>query len=149
MTTLREAAQQALEAWDNDENGTMDQPMSGAMETLRAALKQPEQEPVAWIEHGLVEAPDGLVWEKGSVGYYTPLYTHPPRRTGLPHCERSCEATAFKIEIRRLKAEKQEIGAALRRLISYCHTLENRFMEADGEHPALQQAKEAYAKVET
>ncbi len=113
MTTLREAAQQALEAWDNDENGTMDQPMSGAMETLRAALKQPE------------------------------------RRTGLPHCERSCEANAFKIEIRRLKAEKQEIGAALRRLISYCHTLENRLMEADGEHPALQQAKEAYAKVET
>jgi hypothetical protein len=39
-----------------------------------------KQEPVAWIEHGLVEAPDGLVWEKRSVGYYTPLYTHPPRR---------------------------------------------------------------------
>jgi hypothetical protein len=28
-----------------------------------------------------------------------------PRRTGLPHCERSCEANAFQIEIRRLKAE--------------------------------------------
>jgi hypothetical protein len=78
-----------------------------------------------------------------------PQVQEPPRRTGLPHCERSCEANAFKIEIRRLKAEKQEIGAALRRLISYCHTLENRLMEADGEHPALQQAKEAYAKAET
>ena len=51
----------------------------------RAALEQPEQaEPMAWIEHGLVEAPDGLVWEKRSVGYYTPLYTHPPRREPEP-----------------------------------------------------------------
>jgi hypothetical protein len=36
----------------------------------------------------------------------------------------------------------------LRRLISYCNTLENRLMEADGEHPAVQEAKEACAKVE-
>ena len=35
------------------------------------------QEPVAWIEHGLVEAPDALCWERGSVGNYTPLYTAP------------------------------------------------------------------------
>ena len=28
-----------------------------------------------------------------------------PRRAGLPHCEHSCEANAFQIEIRRLKAE--------------------------------------------
>jgi hypothetical protein len=51
-------------------------------------------------------------------------------------------------ELRRLHAVNQELGAALRRLISYCNTLENRLMEADGEHPALQEAKEAYAKVE-
>jgi hypothetical protein len=51
-------------------------------------------------------------------------------------------------ELRRLSAVNQELGAALRRLISYCNTLENRLMEADGEHPALQEAKEAYAKLE-
>jgi len=51
-------------------------------------------------------------------------------------------------ELRLLHAENGELGAALRRLISYCNTLENRLMEADGEHPALQEAKEAYAKVE-
>jgi hypothetical protein len=51
-------------------------------------------------------------------------------------------------ELRRLHAVNQELGAALRRLISYCNTLENRLMEADGEHPALQEAKEAYAKLE-
>jgi len=41
------------------------------------------------------------------------------------------------------EAQRDELGAALRRLISYCTTLENRLMEADGEHPALQEAKEA------
>jgi hypothetical protein len=51
-------------------------------------------------------------------------------------------------ELRRLHAVNHELGAALRRLISYCNTLENRLMEADGEHPALQEAKQAYAKVE-
>lgn len=46
-------------------------------------------------------------------------------------------------ELRRLHAVNAELGAALHRLISYCHTLENQLMEADGEHPALQEAKEA------
>lgn len=41
MSNLREAAQQALEAWDNDETGTLDD-QHGAMETLREALEQPE-----------------------------------------------------------------------------------------------------------
>ncbi len=51
-------------------------------------------------------------------------------------------------ELRRQHALNGELGAALRRLISYCNTLENRLMEADGEHPAVQEAKEAWAKVE-
>jgi NTP pyrophosphatase (non-canonical NTP hydrolase) len=50
--------------------------------------------------------------------------------------------------VRRLHALNGELGAALRRLISYCNNLENRLMEADGEHPAMQEAKEAWAKVE-
>ena len=51
-------------------------------------------------------------------------------------------------ELRRLHAVNWGLGAALRRLISYCNNLENRLMEADGEHPAMQEAKEAWAKVE-
>jgi NTP pyrophosphatase (non-canonical NTP hydrolase) len=57
-------------------------------------------------------------------------------------------ATQAAAELRRLHAVNAELGAALRRLISYCNTLENRLMEADGEHPALQEAKEAFAKAE-
>ena len=51
-------------------------------------------------------------------------------------------------ELRQLHSVNTELGAALRRLISYCNNLENRLMDADGEHPAMQQAKEAWAKVE-
>jgi hypothetical protein len=60
------------------------------------------------------------------------------------------EARAENAERERDIAEAQckELGAALRRLISYCNNLENRLMEADGEHPAMQQVKEALAKVE-
>jgi hypothetical protein len=57
-------------------------------------------------------------------------------------------ATKAAAELRRLHSVNTELGAALRRLISYCNTLENRLMEADGEHPAMQEAKEAWAKVE-
>jgi NTP pyrophosphatase (non-canonical NTP hydrolase) len=57
-------------------------------------------------------------------------------------------ADAASAELRRLHSVNTELGAALRRLISYCNTLENRLMEADGEHPAVQEAKEACAKVE-
>jgi hypothetical protein len=60
----------------------------------------------------------------------------------------NAKMNAAAAELRRLHALNGELGAALRRLISYCNTLENRLMEADGEHPAVQEAKEAYAKVE-
>jgi hypothetical protein len=46
-TALREAAQQILVAWDNDDSGTMDHPLSAAIEALRDALAQEEQEPTA------------------------------------------------------------------------------------------------------
>ncbi len=50
-------------------------------------------------------------------------------------------------ELRRLHNVNTELGAALRRLISYCNNLENR-LDADGEHPAMQEAMEAWAKAE-
>jgi len=43
MSDLKQAAQQALEAWDTYENGTMDHPLSGVMEALRAALEAQEE----------------------------------------------------------------------------------------------------------
>ncbi len=48
-TDLRTAAQQALEALQNCANGEDDVLLTrDALAALRAALEQPEQEPVAW-----------------------------------------------------------------------------------------------------
>jgi len=49
MSDLRNAAEQVVEAWDNDENGTMDHPLSGAMEMLRAALEKHKKD-VEWMK---------------------------------------------------------------------------------------------------
>ena len=75
MSDLREAAEMALEAMDNEESPTYKQ-WYGAIEALRQALVQPEQEPVAWM------------WKDGSLttdpdeadGTWTKLYTAPPKR---------------------------------------------------------------------
>ena len=92
MSTLREAAQQALEAllaaWQHNPHWQTNE----AITALRAALAQEEQEPVAWMYEGIRH--DGtahgphLVWKpeymdamsanKGAKA--VPLYTHPPRR---------------------------------------------------------------------
>jgi hypothetical protein len=77
MTTLREVAQQALEALE-----TVFMPHHPAVISLRAALEQPEQEPVAWMVYTqdgksvcVTDNPaDFIEWRS------FPLYTHPPRR---------------------------------------------------------------------
>jgi hypothetical protein len=60
MTTLREAAQQALEALENARDTTYSDTLYAQFEVsitaLRAALEQPEQEPVAMCR----------TWHKGS-----------------------------------------------------------------------------------
>jgi hypothetical protein len=92
MTTLREAAQQALEALEALQGGCTDS-NDGTVEaitvwcpevidTLRAALEQPEPEPVAWMVYTqdgksvcVTDNPaDFIEWRS------FPLYTHPPRR---------------------------------------------------------------------
>ena len=90
MTTLREAAQQALEALEatHYDVGSAERQRletEDAITALRKALAQQEQEPVAWVN---AEHLQGL-----TLGYYghaeiytdesqgrVPLYTHPPRR---------------------------------------------------------------------
>jgi hypothetical protein len=79
--SLREAAQQALEALEYINKygfvlADYEGPMEQAITALRAALEQPEQEPM------VVKDSNGLTlkagWDDLPVG--TPLYTHPPRR---------------------------------------------------------------------
>ena len=75
-----EAIRQALEAWDAYDGGTLDHPMSDAMEALRVAIKQAkQQEPVCEVLN-----------ERGEVDYIsyvppvgTPLFTAPRQWVGL------------------------------------------------------------------
>ena len=84
MTTLREAAQQALEALGSS---LYPQPRQmAAIAALKAALAQPAPEPVAWM----VYTPDGKsVCVTDNPADFTeqhralPLYTAPPQRKPL------------------------------------------------------------------
>jgi hypothetical protein len=93
MTTLREAAQQALEALEYKGNiWHMDCPLEAAITALKAALEQPEQEPVAWIQSNHLQ-----LAQRGPFSCrveptqrhpdFVPLYTHPPRRKPLSNEE--------------------------------------------------------------
>ena len=88
MTDLRKAAEMALEVMEyNRANGTPN--MGAAIEALRQALAQPEQEPVAWITECQEIGPnygkkrfDALPIQSLNPLMYkhTPLYTAPPKR---------------------------------------------------------------------
>jgi hypothetical protein len=90
MTTLREAAQQALEAWEHINKygfvlADYEGPMEQAITALKAALEQPEQEPVATVKvmgsYNGVPALGCLI--DASATHVTrgdKLYTRPPRR---------------------------------------------------------------------
>jgi len=88
MTTLRTAAQQALEALDKATRYMSDsdyRKLNDAIDILKAALEQPEQEPVAWMEDFGNAFPLGAVkgagsWRDDHQRNWMPLYTHQPRR---------------------------------------------------------------------
>jgi hypothetical protein len=82
MNTLRDVAQKALDAWDKWDGGTMDHAISPAIEVLRTALAEPQQEPVAWgyrlPEDGRIIdciTPEEHAREPGQ--YTVPLYAAP------------------------------------------------------------------------
>ena len=83
-TDLRDAARQALEAltWLEPEGAVVTAARNDAITALRAALEQPEQEPVAWMVYTqdgksvcVTDNPaDFIEWRS------FPLFTYPPRR---------------------------------------------------------------------
>ena len=87
MTTLREAAQQALEAlegWKDDAPSQWTTRDEKTITALRAALAEPVPEPVA-CQHR--DEPRGCYRVRCQLGRkcVEPLYTHPPLRAALEH----------------------------------------------------------------
>ena len=87
MSDLRKAAQQALEALEEACGNRCNAEYNpcyrrAAADNLRAALAQPEQEPVLWM------MPDGKIVDKWALQFYggqagEPLYKAPPQRKPL------------------------------------------------------------------
>lgn len=100
---LREAAEHLLEAWDKGTHSVVD-----AITALRAALAEPEAEPVAWMESPYGEirrnplykiaAPQSVEW---SIPLYAALAEPPPSKNACvyPQCvsttRTQCEAWAL------------------------------------------------------
>ena len=83
MSNLRAAAQQALEALEicavrQEHQWHGLQQVQIVKAALRAALEQPEQEPVAWMTPGK----DIITCNGAGTRFndWIPLFTHPPRR---------------------------------------------------------------------
>jgi hypothetical protein len=81
-----DAMKQALEALVWEAEGWEDVPpiTRDAITALRAALAEPEQEPVAWVDPSWMN-PETRTWESesfapGPINGWSPLYTAPPQR---------------------------------------------------------------------
>ena len=84
-TNLRYAARQALEALETDTVSL--NAINNAASFLRAALEQPEQEPVAWMDPNRGEVCrahwlESHAPERDVDRFSCPLFTQPPRREG-------------------------------------------------------------------
>ena len=106
MTTLREAAQQALEALEYD--GLLKKRQ--AIAALRAALAQEQAEPVAWLQPRTVDGhlrPD-LGYEACSSADYGafPVYRVPPR---CPNCA-SLEAQNNELDRKLAEMERADLS---------------------------------------
>ncbi len=104
---LRDAAQQALDALESEHP---DIQLRAAI-ALRAALEQPEQEPVAWMVYTL-DGKSAFVTDNpadfGDQHRALPLYTHPPRREWQGMTDD--ELTALGIVHSRYQEESLETG---------------------------------------
>ena len=79
---VMQMALDALECWQRNED--CNEPMSKILEALRAALAQPEPEPVAWmwnVNNGAGYSSRGIGFEQTNIPFakHTPLYAVPPQ----------------------------------------------------------------------
>jgi hypothetical protein len=131
-TDLRTAAQQALEAlnevtgWQSLAPQRVMDEVEDALAALRAAIEAAltPGEPVACPSCGSKQVECAICASGFTTAPQRPA--QPERRTGLPHCERSCEANAFQIEIRRLESALRGAVAAEREACAkICESLQD------------------------
>ena len=114
---LREAAFQALEAWDDLQSYQKPTTIHQRIEALRNALAEPEpmQEPVAWLDQDLNAAYTAAEMDGDSTNGLVPLYAAPPQRPPLTDeeidalaLEVRCDPAALRSAIeRKVRGEKE------------------------------------------
>jgi hypothetical protein len=100
MTTLRQAVQEFVSDYDCGGCGHFQYYAERFRTALRAALEQPEQEPVAWIhrKHYLLGHAENMPpADKALAQGWEPLYTHPPRREWQGLSEEEINAVAAEL----------------------------------------------------
>ena len=118
MTGLREAAQMALEALEYaEQNHGGDDCYFDAIEALRTALAQPEQEPVTMV---ISKTGDSSVtmswWHEPALPVGTPLYTAPPQREWVGLTEEEVNEYKGRVGlyfVRKIEAKLKEKNNAL------------------------------------
>lgn len=97
MDFLRQAAQMALEAWDRSRQWPFPTRPDKEFDALRAALAQPEQEPVAyqWLGTSVIRK---RVPKTAEADAWQPLYTAPPQRKPLRTVIYACPICAASLE---------------------------------------------------
>ena len=130
ITLPRATVQQALEAWEHINKygfvlADYEGPMEQAITALKAALEQPEQEPVAWCDieedgtiHGL------RYWSEPGRREHA-LYTHPPRRETEPAFD-ALVAISLLTHLGGEVADYEDVVEAVRRV----HALNGELLEA-------------------
>ena len=105
MTTVREAAQMALQALQESKPIDINDPTAfyrsaHAIEALRAALAQPEPEPVAWADKYDIqrEGHDFWVSRQQPAKNGAPLYTAPPQREWQGLTDEEIEKIVYNIK---------------------------------------------------
>jgi len=105
MTTVREAAQMALQALQESKPIDINDPTAfyrsaHAIEALRVALAQPEPEPVAWADKYDIqrEGHDFWVSRQQPAKNGAPLYTAPPQREWQGLTDEEIEKIVYNIK---------------------------------------------------
>ena len=129
MTTLREAAQMALDALNSDNPDIQ----LRAATHLRAALAQPEQEPVAWCfkesTGNLFGFTTELFDDEEQASNLVPLYTAPPQRewVGLTDEEMRQAAQAM---------DAEPLAEGWKELVKFARAIEAKLREKNFDRPS-------------
>ena len=121
MTDLRKAAEMALGALENSTDFVpvktgLERETNNAIQALRQALAEPEQEPVAWM-HNFIEG-NVIAHKPADISRHpdrwTALYTAPPKKEWVGLTDEEVDALLGKLSLGAVDEDVRTIEAKLK-----------------------------------